>query len=62
MSDTVQAIVFGSYICNRCKKDYIVNDGTWRLCTPEFCHDCLEHLEKQYARVPVDKDGKDLAQ
>lgn len=55
-------IQFGSYICNRCKKDYIVNDGTWRLCTPEFCHDCLEHLEKQYAMVPVDKDGKDLAQ
>ena len=49
MSDTIQ---YGSYVCRRCKKDYIVNDGTWRLCTPEFCHDCYEHLNKQHALLP----------
>ena len=31
--------------------DYIVNDGTWRICTPEFCQGCLEHLSKQHALV-----------
>lgn len=57
-----QWVRHGSYKCQRCGKDYIVNDGTWRRCSPAFCHDCIEHLEKQYASVPVDKDGKDTKQ
>jgi hypothetical protein len=56
MSETI-APQFGVYSCNRCKKEYIVNDGTWRLCSPEFCHDCFEHLNKQYALLP-DPDPK----
>ena len=52
---------FGVYTCQRCKKCYTVNDE-WRQCTPEFCHACLDYLFTQYALVPVDKDGKDVAQ
>ena len=43
---------FGSYECRRCGKEYIVNDGTWRLCTSDFCHDCLEFLNKQTRVLP----------
>ena len=53
---------FGVYECVRCGKYYIVNDATWRQCTTNFCHDCFEYLNKQYASVPVDKDGKDVPQ
>ena len=59
MSDT---ICWGVYTCRRCKRDYTVNDGTWRLCTPEFCQDCYGFLKTLYALVPVDKDGKDVQQ
>ncbi len=52
----------GRYKCQRCSKWYIVNDGTWRRCTPEFCQDCMEFLDDQFAWVPVDKDGKDIQQ
>jgi hypothetical protein len=38
-------IRFGCYTCVRCEKDYFVNDGTWRSCSPQFCHDCIEHLK-----------------
>ena len=55
-------VYFGVYKCQRCGKDYTVNDGTWRQCTPDFCHDCYEHLGEQYAWIPVNKDGKDFAQ
>jgi hypothetical protein len=41
-------VTFGRYVCARCSKEYFVEDGTWRRCTPEFCHDCIEHLCKQY--------------
>lgn len=37
--DTIQ---WGKYTCQRCQKEYIFNDGTWRLCTTEFCHGCLQ--------------------
>ena len=53
---------FGVYACRRCKKEYIVNDGTWRLCTPDLCQDCVEYLDTLHAMIPVDKDGKDVAQ
>lgn len=50
MSDTVS---FGSYVCDRCSAMYFVNEPTsWRRCTLEFCHDCLEHLEKQSCVLP----------
>lgn len=49
--DGDQTISFGVYTCGRCKKEYIVNDGTWRLCTPEFCHDCYEYLNTLYALI-----------
>lgn len=52
MSEGTQMLQFGVYTCRRCKQEYTVNDGTWRLCTPEFCHDCLEHLSKQTALLP----------
>ena len=48
MSD---GIMCGSYVCARCARVYVVNDPTWRLCTPEFCHDCLEYLNTQYATI-----------
>ena len=37
-------VYFGVYECQRCKKAYTVNDGTWRHCTPDLCHDCCEWL------------------
>lgn len=46
------AVRCGVYVCQRCNSTYIVNDGTWRPCSPEFCHDCLEYLQKQYALLP----------
>lgn len=49
---TPQSVEFGIYRCNRCGKEYTVNDGTWRRCSPEFCHDCLEHLNKQTVVLP----------
>lgn len=56
-----QTYQFGVYKCQRCGKEYIVNDQ-WAPCTPDFCHGCTAHLGKQYAWVPVDKDGKDKPQ
>ena len=53
---------FGVYDCVRCSDRYIVNDGTWRECTSEFCQTCFAHLKEQYALLPVGKDGKDIAQ
>ena len=53
---------FGVYDCSRCGERYIVNDGTWRLCTADFCHACFAHLKAQYALIPVDKNGKDIVQ
>lgn len=38
MSDV---LTVGVYVCIGCAKTYLVNEGTWRLCTPELCHDCL---------------------
>lgn len=35
-------VFYGVYQCGMCGKEYTVNDGTWRLCTPEVCHDCYE--------------------
>lgn len=49
---SANTIEFGRYKCRRCGKDYIFNDGTWRRCTGELCHDCCEHLETLYALVP----------
>lgn len=43
---------FGVYTCQRCKQEYIVNDGTWRRCSPEFCHECLAYLDQQHALIP----------
>lgn len=43
---------FGKYTCQRCEAEYIVNDGTWRICTPEFCHSCTEYLSKQTVLLP----------
>lgn len=37
---------FGVYNCRRCDNDYMVNDQ-WKPCSPDFCHDCFEHLNKQ---------------
>lgn len=54
-------IYFGVYDCQRCGKEYMVNDQ-WKPCTPEFCHDCTEYLFAQHALVPVDKDGRDIPQ
>lgn len=56
-----QTLTFGIYDCQRCKKRYTVNDQ-WAQCTPDFCHDCYTYLKAQFALVPVDKDGKDVAQ
>jgi hypothetical protein len=56
-----QEIRYGVYECRRCKKSYTVLDQ-WAECTPDFCHDCYAHLKAQYALIPVDKDGKDVAQ
>jgi hypothetical protein len=40
-------IYHGSYVCVNCSKDYLVNEvDTWRLCTPELCHDCLAKSQK----------------
>jgi len=39
---TGQRVYFGVYTCLRCQKDYTVDDGTWRRCTPDYCHDCVE--------------------
>lgn len=55
-------ISYGHYVCQRCGKGYLVNDGTWRRCTSDFCHDCMEHLDDQFAWVPIDKNGKDVPQ
>jgi hypothetical protein len=53
MSEPV--LIFYSYVCQRCAKPYLVNEpNSWRLCTPEFCHDCYEHLSKQWALVNDD--------
>ncbi len=46
--DTGERYWFGVYTCRRCKVEFTVNDGTWRLCTPDLCHDCIEHISKQY--------------
>lgn len=62
LPEQVTSYSFGVYTCQRCKAEYTVNDGTWRLCTPDFCHDCYAHLKAQYALIPVDKDGKDVPQ
>lgn len=56
-----QTFSWGVYKCKRCEKAYTVNDQ-WKQCTPDFCHDCYEHICKQFALVPVDKDGKDVPQ
>ena len=52
-------ILFGSYVCVRCAKTYLVNDE-WGPCTPEFCHACTKHLESLHALVPVDENGEEL--
>jgi hypothetical protein len=49
------------YRCARCDKSYMVTDR-WAVCTPDFCFDCYAHLKNQYASVPVDKDGNEVAQ
>lgn len=50
-------IQYGVYQCVRCGKTYTVNDpGSWRLCTPEFCHDCLEHLNAQWFVEPLNPE------
>lgn len=61
MAGSPMTISYGSYKCERCGKDYIVNDQ-WAPCTPDFCHDCYAHLKAQFALISVDKDGKDVAQ
>jgi hypothetical protein len=43
---------WGSYKCQRCGKDYNVNEpGTWRLCTPEICHDCYAAVQAHLAEA-----------
>lgn len=59
MGETVN---WGKYNCRRCSTEYIVNDGTWRLCSPELCHDCVEYLETLHAAIPVDRDGNETKQ
>lgn len=54
---------YSVYLCARCGKSYTVNEpGTWRQCTPDFCHGCYEHLGKKFCWIPVTKDGKDVVQ
>ena len=40
-----QEICYGVYRCITCNKEYFVNDGTWRRCTPTTCHDCTERAD-----------------
>lgn len=47
-----ERIFYGHYVCQRCGRGYTVNDGTWRQCTPDFCHGCLEYLNKQTVLLP----------
>jgi hypothetical protein len=39
---------FGVYDCFMCGAAYTVNDpGSYRLCSPDYCHDCYEMPEPQ---------------
>ncbi len=45
-------IAHGEYQCQRCHELYRVNEAdNWNPCTPDFCQECLAHLNKQYAQV-----------
>jgi hypothetical protein len=55
-------IYFSVYRCRRCGGDYMVNDGTWRECTPDLCQSCVEQLAKMYALVPIGIDGQETKQ
>lgn len=38
-------MAFGVYDCRRCRERYVVNDGTWRLCSPTLCQSCYAVVE-----------------
>ena len=47
-----QVICWGVYTCNRCSKEYTVNEpDSWRPCTSDLCHDCVEYLNTLHVRV-----------
>jgi len=52
-------VLHATYSCKACKVAYTVDEPfSWRVCSPDFCHDCYADLEKVRRLLPQHGEGK----